>query len=60
MIRPSLDTNLSTRRRPLYEHLDTRVYIIVNIIRANKVKLISKDDTNNMIEEIATSVLRKI
>ena len=60
MIRPSLDTNLSTRRRPLYEHLEARVYIIVNIIRANKVKLISKDDTDNMIEEIATSVLRKI
>ena len=32
MIRPSLDTNLSTRRRPLYEHLEARVYIIVDII----------------------------
>ena len=32
MIRPSLDSNLSTRRRHLYEHLDTRVYIIVDII----------------------------
>jgi len=32
MIRPSPDTNLSTRRRPLYEHLEARVYIIVDII----------------------------
>ena len=31
-IRPSLDTSLSTRRRPLYEHLEARVYIIVDII----------------------------
>ena len=41
MIRPSLDINLSTKRRPLYEHLDTRIYIIMDIIQANKVELTS-------------------
>ncbi|KAG0437755.1 hypothetical protein DMUE_3502 [Dictyocoela muelleri] len=39
LIRPGVDKNEPTKRRGLYEHLNTKVYIVDSILKLNKVRL---------------------
>ena len=45
---------------PLPEHLNTIVYIIVEILQFNKVKLATEDNNSIIIEKIEIIRLRKI
>ena len=39
MIKPDLDSNNNTGRKALYEHLNTTVYFVVEILQYNIVKV---------------------
>lgn len=59
LIRPDLDANESTRIRALYEHLSTDIYIVIEIIQFNRVKLAKESDRSLIIENIDIIRLRK-
>ncbi|KAF9760553.1 hypothetical protein NGRA_3137 [Nosema granulosis] len=52
VIRPDTDKNAQTRRMNLYEHLDTTVYKVTEILQFNKVRLQSENNPQHIIEEI--------
>lgn len=60
LIRPDTDANERTRVRPLYEHLDTTVYIVEEILQFNRVKLVCESDSSIIIEEIDIIRLRRL
>ncbi|KAG0435577.1 hypothetical protein DMUE_4664 [Dictyocoela muelleri] len=52
LIRPDVDNNEQTRRRGLYEHLNTKVYIVDSILQFNKVRLRPEDNIGDNFESI--------
>lgn len=60
LIRPYIDSNDQTRVSSLYEHLNTKVYLVCTIINFNKVKLVAEEDSQEFINEIDIIRLRKI
>lgn len=60
LVRPDIDSNQQTRSMPLFEHLDTKVYIVAEILQFNKVKLTPEDGTGEEIAYIDILRLRRV
>ncbi len=54
LIRPSIDANEQTRVRSLYDHLDRRVYVVIEVLQFNRVKLCSELSPEDIIESMDT------
>ena len=59
-LKDEFDSNKSSKKMPLDDYVDRKIYVISDIIQHNLVNLSSKDNHNHTVSNISTSRLKKV